>query len=29
LLLRVPSMSFGSHQQWGVNTNLRTGGALC
>lgn len=29
LLLRVPSMSFGSHQQWGANTNLRTGGALC
>ena len=29
LLLRVPSMSFGSHQQWGANSNLSTGGALC
>lgn len=29
LLSPVPSQSFGSHQQWGVNTNLQTGGALC
>lgn len=29
LLSAVPSQSFGSHQQWGVNTNLQTGGALC
>lgn len=29
LLSTVPSQSFGSHQQWGVNTNLQTGGALC
>ena len=28
-LSTVPSQSFGSHQQWGVNTNLQTGGALC
>lgn len=28
-LLAAPSMSYGSHQQWGVNTNLRTGGELC
>lgn len=29
LSLVVLSMSFGSHQQWGANSNLSTGGALC
>lgn len=28
-LLGAPSLNSGSHQQWGANTNLRTGGALC
>ena len=29
LLSAVHSLSYGSHHQWGVNTNLQTGGALC
>lgn len=28
-LSTVPSQSYGSRQQWGANSNLSTGGALC
>lgn len=29
LLSEVQSLSYGSHQRWGANSNLSTGGALC
>jgi hypothetical protein len=29
LLSAVPLQNYGSHHQWGANSNLQTGGALC